>query len=88
MKGMKLESVIGVGLLLIAVVGFLLSVILSLPKKDEVNKIANPLPEIPRDLFSSDNQLTNSVRLLNKPNGVPVVVNPSTIGRSNVFESF
>jgi hypothetical protein len=85
---MKLESVIGVGLLLLAVIGFLLSVILGLPNREEVNANAQPLPEIPRDLFSSDNELTNSVRALTKPSGVPVVVDPSTVGRSNVFESF
>lgn len=88
MKGIKLETVVGVGLLIVAVVGFMLSVLLSLPEQEQVDALAQPLTEIPRDLFSSDNELTKKVRSLSTPNGVPVSVDPATVGRTNVFENF
>ena len=88
MKGMKFETIIGVGLLLIVILAFLLSIIFQLPKKEQVQQQAQVLPTIPRNLFANDNELTKKVRALNTPTGVPVVVNPSTIGRTNVFENF
>lgn len=88
MKSLKLDTIIGVGLLVVAVLGFLISVIVQLPKKEQIEQIAQPLPIIPSNMFSSDNELTKAVRSLSKPNGVPVTVDPSTIGRSNVFENF
>lgn len=88
MKGLKLDTIVGVGLLIVAVLGFLLSVIFQLPKKEQVDQLAQPLPEIPRNMFAADNELTKAVRALTKPNGVPVTVDPSTIGRTNVFENF
>jgi hypothetical protein len=88
MRGLKLDTIVGVGLIIIAVLGFLVSVISQLPKKERIDQVAQPLPIIPADMFSSDNELTRAVRALSKPNGVPVVVDPSTIGRTNVFENF
>lgn len=88
MKGLKLDTIIGVGLLIITVLGFLISVIVQLPKKEQIDQVAQPLPTIPANMFSSDNELTKAVRALSKPNGVPVIVDPSTIGRTNVFENF
>jgi hypothetical protein len=88
MKGLKLDTIIGVGLLIITVLGFLISVIVQLPKKEQIDQVAQPLPTIPANMFSSDNELTKAVRALSKPNGVPVTVDPSTIGRTNVFENF
>lgn len=84
----KFESMLGVGLLTIAVLGFILSVILSLPKSDQVAGRAETLSVIPGDLFSSDNELTKTIRSLVVPSNIPVRPNQSNIGRANVFESY
>ncbi|MEX0594542.1 MAG: hypothetical protein WD157_00350 [Patescibacteria group bacterium] len=84
----KFESMIGIGLLVIAILGFILSVILSLPKSEQVQGRAQTLPEIPRDLFSSDNELTQQIRRLVSPSNIPVKAKQSNLGRKNVFENF
>jgi hypothetical protein len=83
----KLGTVIGVVLILVVVLGFLLSVLLQLPKSGQAEKLAKPLQTLPRDFFSS-NATTDAIRKLNKPNNVPVVVDPNQVGRNNVFEGF
>lgn len=88
MKGIKFDIIIGAGLLLAVVLAFLLSIVFQLPKAEQVKQQAKTLPVIPRNLFANDNELTKKVRQLTTPTGVPVVVNPSTIGRGNVFENF
>ena len=82
-----LETYIGVALLLITVLGFLFLILTSLPTGKQVAEVANPLPPIPRDLFSSDNKLNQAIRALHSPSGVPVTVNPGELGRGNVFEN-
>ena len=84
----KLETYIGIALLLLAVLGFLFSVLTSLPNKSEVAATANPLKEIPRDMFSSDNEIIQSIKKLNTPGGVPVTVNPDTLGKTSAFGNF
>lgn len=83
----KLETYIGLSLLLIAVLGFIFSVLTSLPKKEQVDEVARPLQEIPRDLFSSENPLNKAVGALSTPSGVPVTVDPGNLGKSNVFSN-
>lgn len=84
----RLESYIGIALLLLAVLGFLFSVLTALPDKKEVEANAKTLKEIPRDMFSSDNELTKTINKLNTPGGVPVTVNPETLGKSSAFGDF
>ena len=84
----KFESMLGAGLLTIAVLGFILSIILSLPKSDQVSSRADTLPVIPGNLFSDDNELTKTIRSLVVPSNIPVKPNQSNIGRVNVFESY
>jgi hypothetical protein len=84
----RLETFIGIGLLLVAVLGFIFSLITGLPNQDQVKAQAKPIPEIPRDFFSSDNPVANKIRELNVPAGVPVTVDPGNLGRTNVFENF
>jgi len=84
----RLESYIGIALLLLAVLGFLFSVLTALPDKTEVAAKANTLKEIPRDMFSNDNDLIKSVKKLNTPGGIPVTVNPDTLGKTSVFGNF
>ena len=83
----RLETYIGIAMLLIAVLGFLFSILTSLPSEKEVSKVAHPLPEIPRTLFSSSNELNKMVQELHSPGGVPVTINPTELGRSNIFEN-
>lgn len=83
----RLETYIGIALLLIAVLGFVFSILTSLPSEKQVNEVANPLPEIPRDLFSSSNALNKTIQDLHSPGGVPVTVDPTQVGRSNIFEN-
>lgn len=84
----KLETVIGVALLLAAVLGFLLMIVLQLPKDEAVQAQARPLPILPRDFFSAENEVTEQVKKLTVPSGVPVTVDQGKLGRSNVFEGF
>lgn len=83
----RLETYIGIALLLIAVLGFLFSILTSLPNAKQVNQVARPLQQIPRDLFSSSNELNKTIQSLHAPGGVPVTVSPTELGRSNVFEN-
>lgn len=84
----RLETYVGVALLLIAVLGFIVSILLQLPKSEKVTELAKPLQVIPRDMFSSQGELNQLVQKLNTPGGVPVVVDPNSLGRSNVFQNF
>ena len=81
----RLETYIGVALLLIAVLGFVFSVLANLPRDEQVKSIAKPLKEIPRDLFSSQNELNKMIGGLNTPSGVPVTVDPTQLGKNNAF---
>lgn len=83
----RLETYIGIAMLLIAVLGFLFLILTSLPTEKEVAEVADPLPEIPRTLFSSTNELNKMVQELHSPGGVPVTIEPTQLGRSNIFEN-
>lgn len=84
----KFESLIGIGLLTLAIVGFILTVILNLPKAEQVESRAQTLPEIPRDLFSENNELTQQINRLSAPRNIPVTTSQGKLGRKNVFENF
>lgn len=88
MNSTRLQTYIGIGLLVVAILAFFLTLLTSLPKPDQVSATAKPLREIPQDLFSSDNPITQEINKLNVPTNVPVAVDPNTIGRPNVFENF
>lgn len=88
MKKFKFESMLGMGLLTIAILGFILSVILSLPKSDQVAGRAETLPPIPDNLFSKDNELTKTIQSLAVPTNIPVKPKQANIGRGNVFKSY
>jgi len=88
MGHIKFESLIGVSLLALAIVGFILIVILNLPKSDQVQGRAQTLPEIPGDLFSPGNEFTNQIKSLSSPKNIPVSASQSDLGRKNVFENF
>lgn len=83
----RLETYIGIALLLITVLGFLFLILTNLPTGKRVSQIAKPLPQIPRDLFSSGNDLNKMIQSLHTPNGVPVTINPADLGRNNIFEN-
>ena len=84
----KFESILGIGILTLAILGFILSVILSLPSGDKVVGRAETRPEIPSNLFSSDNELTKEIRTLVVPSNIPVTPNQANLGRGNVFENY
>jgi hypothetical protein len=83
----KVQTLIGLALLAIAVLGFVVSLIVSLPRQDDIAARAQPLEELPRDFFS-DNPTTSAVRDLKIPGGVPVDLDANNLGRPNVFESY
>jgi len=83
----RLQTFISLALLIIAVLGFIVSLVSNLPKDAEVTAKAAPLEVLPRDFFSG-NAVTEQVRKLAVPNGVPVNLDASNLGRSNVFERF
>ncbi|HSX42144.1 MAG TPA: hypothetical protein VLE93_02215 [Candidatus Saccharimonadales bacterium] len=88
MRNSKIETWIGIGLLIIVIVAFILELIFSLPKGAAVTAKARVVPTIPRDLFASTNPLNKQVSQLNVPSNVPVNVQPSEVGRDNVFAGF
>ncbi len=83
----RVQTLIGLALLLIAVLGFIVSLLTNLPGATEVAAKAKPLDVLPRDFFSG-NAVTEAVRKLNVPNGVPVNFDANNLGRSNVFERY
>ena len=83
----RLETYIGIALLLIAVLGFLFSILTNLPKADQVKAVAHPLKEIPRDMFTGSNATNKIIQDLDSPKGIPVTVSPGDLGRSNIFEN-
>lgn len=88
MNNSRLQTYIGVGLLVVAILAFFLTLLGSLPKAEQVSATARPLRDIPQNLFSSDNPVTQEINKLTVPSNVPVGVDPNTIGRPNVFENF
>ena len=84
----KFESFIGIGILTLAILGFILTVILSLPKTEQVSSRAETLKPIPSDLFSSDNEVTKKIKALIVPTNIPVKANEANLGRGNVFENY
>jgi len=84
----KLETFIGIGLLLIAVLAFIFTLVSQLPKTEDVKAQAQPIPEIPVDFFSDKNEVANQIRALNLPGNIPVSVESKNLGRNNVFENF
>lgn len=83
----RVQTLIGLALLLIAVLGFIVSLVTHLPKKTDIAAMAKPLEVLPRDFFSG-NAVTEEVRKLTVPNGVPVNLDANNLGRSNVFERY
>jgi len=83
----RIQTFIGLAVLLLAVLGFIVSLVANLPRQEEVARQAQPLDILPRDFFSG-NAVTEQVRKLNVPNGVPVNLDAGNLGRSNVFERY
>ena len=88
MSGTRIQMFIGVGLLLITILAFIFTILAQLPKAEQVTANAQTLVDIPRDLFSGDNEVTKTIEKLNVPSNVPVVVDPNNLGRTNAFENF
>lgn len=88
MDSKRIQSYIGVGLVAVTLLLFLYTFFTSLPSQATVNQTARTLPAIPADLFSSSNPLNQKLSNLSVPAGVPVVVDPSSLGRPNVFQNF
>lgn len=84
----RIEGLLGLGLLVLTILGFLLMLVLALPKESQVSQVAKPLTTIPRDFFSSDNAVTGQVKKLNVPSGLPVEVNQNAQGRDDVFSRY
>lgn len=85
----KAETIIGMSLLVLAVLGFILSVTLALPRNDAaVNAIAKPIPTISDNFFTDANPITKQLNALTKPPGIPVTVDPSNLSRPNAFQKY
>ena len=83
----KIQTFIGLALLLLAVLGFILTLVMNLPKQEQVESQAKALEILPRDFFSG-NAVTEQIKKLNVPSGVPVNLDSGNLGRSNVFERY
>lgn len=83
----RLQTFIGLALLIISVLGFIVALVSNLPKDEDVAARSTPLEVLPRDFFSG-NATTEAVRKLSVPSGVPVNLDANNLGRSNVFERF
>jgi len=84
----KTETVVGVFVLLAVVLGFILSVVLALPKSAEVERLAAPIKkeEIDKNFFTDKNEVTQKLNQLKAPAGVPVIIDPANLGRGNAFQ--
>lgn len=83
----RIQTFVGLAVLLIAVLGFILLLVTRLPDQNEVGAQAKTLEILPRDFFSG-NAVTEEIRKLNVPSGVPVNLDANNVGRSNVFERY
>lgn len=87
MSSIQLQRYLGLSLLAILVAGFIYVLATSWPTNSKVNATAQLIPAIPSDLFSSTSATLNKINSLNTPSDVPVTVDPSSLGRTNVFQS-
>jgi len=84
----QVQAYVGIGLVVVAVLAFVLTFLSVLPHSADVTVQAHPLPAIPRDLFASDNELNQAISKLTVPANTPVTVHPENLGRANAFENF
>ena len=86
----KWQTYTAIGLSALVVVYFIYAFFSSLPSQSLVDQTAQPsvLPPVPSSLFSSSSTLNKTLNGLNVPSGVPVVVDPTTVGRSNVWRNY
>lgn len=88
MSGNKIQTLIGVALLAVAIIAFVFTLLTSLPKKEAISAEAKPLQDVPEDLFSSSNDVIQQLNKLSVPTKVPVTVDANNLGRANAFENF
>ncbi|MBI4948465.1 hypothetical protein HY844_02850 [Candidatus Berkelbacteria bacterium] len=88
MSGNKIQTLIGVALLFVAIIAFVFTLLTNLPKQEAITAEAKPLQNVPEDLFSSSNEVIQQLNKLTVPTKVPVTVDSSNLGRANAFENF
>lgn len=88
MQKERVNTIVGVGLVILAIVAFLVMIIVNLPHDAQVSQLANPLPSIPQNMFADSNPLIQSIKGLSVPANVPVTVTNNNLGRDNAFEGF
>lgn len=88
MRTNKIESFIGIALLIIVIVAFVTEIIFQLPKSTEVQSRAQTIPAIPQDLFSASSPINKQIQQLTVPANAPVTVGGGDVGRGNVFTNY
>ena len=81
----KVQTIIGIGLLLLTILGFILMVLLNLPKDDAVKSKAKLLKSDP-ELFSSTDATNQKIKSLKVPSNIPVTIDQASLGRADVFQ--
>lgn len=84
----KLQTILGIGLITLSVLGFVLMVILSIPSETKIAENSKPLQNMSADFLSDSNPTIKRLNNLKVSGGVPVTVNQGNLGRGNVFEGF
>lgn len=83
----KLQTYLGIGLVVVVLGWFIFSVVSASPKQSDIDQTAKTLPAIPDNLFSDSNATTKKINSLTVPANVPVTVDSGAIGRTNVFSN-
>lgn len=85
----KLQSYIGIGLLLIVIIGFIFMIVRGIVVSDaEIQSRADVLPNLSSDFLTDENEVTKRINELTVPAGVPVTVSDDSVGRTNVFTQY
>ena len=82
----RVETFVGVGLLLLVILGFILMLISNLPTSSDVAARTHLLKAVPNDIFDGSNETNKKIRKLTVPSLVPVQLDSRNLGKSNIFQ--
>lgn len=82
----RVETFVGIGLLLLVILGFILLLVTNLPTSSDVEARAKLLKPVPSEIFDGSSEINQKIRRLTVPSGVPVEVSGGSLGKTDVFK--
>lgn len=85
----KLQSYLGIGLLILSIFGFVLMILLGVvSNENDLATRADILPNLKGDFLTNENELTSKILNLRVPTDIPVSVSNDNVGRESVFKQY